>query len=215
MFARRRDLLETEAARIGGLAVPGDVTSEDDLEHAVATTVETFGGVDILVWNGGGPPPGPAVGVTPESIRGALELLMLPAVTARPRSACRTSSAARPGASSRSPRSPPRSRPTHLALSNTFRPGAHRLAEDAAPTSSARRGSPSTASRPGRIATAAARRALSGRADRGRSSTRSRCAAGERREEFGDVVCFLASDRARYVTGQTLVVDGGLQRFLF
>ena len=33
--------------------------------------------------------------------------------------------------------------------------------------------------------------------------------------EFGDVVCFLASDRARYVTGQTVVVDGGLQQGLF
>jgi 3-oxoacyl-[acyl-carrier protein] reductase len=37
---------------------------------------------------------------------------------------------------------------------------------------------------------------------------------GEPRE-FGDVVCFLASERARYVSGQTVVVDGGLQRFLF
>jgi len=37
---------------------------------------------------------------------------------------------------------------------------------------------------------------------------------GEPRE-FGDVVCFLASDRARYITGQTVVVDGGMQRSLF
>ena len=31
----------------------------------------------------------------------------------------------------------------------------------------------------------------------------------------GDVVCFVASERARYLTGQTFVVDGGLQRALF
>jgi 3-oxoacyl-[acyl-carrier protein] reductase len=33
-------------------------------------------------------------------------------------------------------------------------------------------------------------------------------------EEFGDVACFLASDRARYVTGTTILVDGGLSRGL-
>jgi 3-oxoacyl-[acyl-carrier protein] reductase len=33
-------------------------------------------------------------------------------------------------------------------------------------------------------------------------------------QEFGDVACFLASDRARYVPGTTVVVDGGLLRGL-
>jgi len=32
--------------------------------------------------------------------------------------------------------------------------------------------------------------------------------------ELGDVVCFLASDRAAYVTGTTILVDGGVSRGL-
>jgi 3-oxoacyl-[acyl-carrier protein] reductase len=32
--------------------------------------------------------------------------------------------------------------------------------------------------------------------------------------EFGDVVCFLASERAGYVTGTTVLVDGGISRGL-
>jgi 3-oxoacyl-[acyl-carrier protein] reductase len=32
--------------------------------------------------------------------------------------------------------------------------------------------------------------------------------------EFGDVVCFLASERAAYVSGTTVIVDGGMSRGL-
>ena len=69
MFARRRELLEREAERIGALAVRGDVTNPADLKRLVSRTVEAFGGVDILVNNCGGPPRGPAVGLTDARLR--------------------------------------------------------------------------------------------------------------------------------------------------
>src|SRR2546430_6237066 len=80
MFARRREVLVREAERLGALAVRGDVTNPRDLENVVNRTVEAFGGIDILVWNGGGPPPGRAVGLTAEAIEEAVELLLVPAV---------------------------------------------------------------------------------------------------------------------------------------
>ena len=80
MFARRRDVLMREADRIGALAVRGDVTNPRDLEAVVQRTVEAFGGIDILVWNSGGPPPGPAIGVSVEALEEAVELLFAPAV---------------------------------------------------------------------------------------------------------------------------------------
>src|SRR2546430_8410141 len=78
MFARRREVLEREADRIGALAVRGDVTNPRDLSAVVERTVEAFGGLDILVWNSGGPPPGPATAITPESIEEAVEVLLAP-----------------------------------------------------------------------------------------------------------------------------------------
>src|SRR5215470_18153208 len=80
MLARRRELLEREADRIGALDVRGDVTNPLDLAAAVDRTVEAFGGLDILVWNSGGPPPGPGTSLTPESIEEAVELLLAPFV---------------------------------------------------------------------------------------------------------------------------------------
>src|SRR6476619_6280080 len=72
MFARRRDVLQQEADRLGALAVRGDVTNPRDLAAVVERTVEAFGGLDILVWNSGGPPPGTATGMTAESIEEAV-----------------------------------------------------------------------------------------------------------------------------------------------
>ena len=39
--------------QLGALAVPGDVSVEDDARAAVARVVEEFGGIDILVNNAG------------------------------------------------------------------------------------------------------------------------------------------------------------------
>ena len=211
MFARRRDLLEREADRIGALAVRGDVTNPRDLSAVVERTVEAFGGVDILVWNGGGPPPGPATTVTRESLEEAVELLFVPAVrlvelclphlskSAAGRILFFTSSTVKEPAD-------------HLALSNSIRPGltawAKGLARELGP-----QGITVNCVAPGRIDTARlAQLYPNGPSEEdlaaiplGRWGTP---------QEFGDVVCFLASDRARYVTGTTVVVDGGLLRGL-
>src|SRR5690348_16830518 len=80
MLARRREELERDANRIGALAVRGDVTNAADLERLVERTLQAFGGVDIVVWNSGGPPAGRASEVTAEAAERAFELLLLPCV---------------------------------------------------------------------------------------------------------------------------------------
>src|SRR3954447_22391181 len=57
MFARRRDVLEREAKRIGAIPVVGDVREPDDIARLVDTAIASGGGIDILVPNSGGPPP--------------------------------------------------------------------------------------------------------------------------------------------------------------
>src|SRR6478672_11016300 len=80
MFARRRDELERESNRLGALAVRGDVTNATDLERLVERTLQAFGGIDILVWNSGGPPPGTASSVTDDQLETAFDLLLAPAI---------------------------------------------------------------------------------------------------------------------------------------
>lgn len=58
LIARPSDRLEAGAARLGALAVPADVSTADGPAAAVAAGVAAFGGLDLLVVNSGGPPPG-------------------------------------------------------------------------------------------------------------------------------------------------------------
>src|SRR5262245_65528973 len=80
MFARRRELLDREAERLGALAVRGDVTNLADLKRLVDRTVAALGGIDILVNNSGGPPRGPAVWRSDAAIDGALAVFVLSVV---------------------------------------------------------------------------------------------------------------------------------------
>jgi len=211
MFARRRDLLEREADRLGALAVRGDVTNPRDLQNVVDRTLEAFGGIDVLVWNGGGPTPGPATDVTAESLEQALELLFVPAV--RLVQLCLPHLEASEGGRILVITSSAVKEPTeHLALSNSIRPGvtgwAKSLARELGP-----RGITVNCVAPGRIATARLDELYpQGPSDADLSTIP--LGRWGTPQEFGDVVCFLASDRARYVNGVTLAVDGGLLRGL-
>jgi 3-oxoacyl-[acyl-carrier protein] reductase len=212
MFARRRDVLQREADRIGALAVRGDVTNPRDLEAVVRRTVEAFGGIDILVWNGGGPPPGPAVGMAVEALEEAVELLFTPAV--RLVDLCLPHLVESEGGRILLFTSVAALEPSaHLALSNAVRPGvtgwAKTLSRELGP-----RGITVNCIAPGRIETARLEQLY----PEGPSESDLQSIPVGRwgtPEEFGDVACFLASDRARYVTGTTVVVDGGLSRGLF
>ena len=212
LFARRAEQLEENAARLGGVAVVGDVREDEDLERAVTTAVDRFGGLDILVWNGGGPPPGKAEEMDDASLGAGYPLVLRPAVTlvrlCLPH--LERSPAGRIVALSSLAAQEPT---THLALSNTFRPGVHgwlkTLSREVGP-----KGITVNCVAPGRIATAR----LDELYPNGPTEEQLEEIALRRwgtPRELGDVVCFLASERARYVTGQTVVVDGGLKRFLF
>ena len=50
--------LQAAAQRLGGTAVPADLATPDGPRQAVEAAVAAFGGLDLLVVNSGGPPPG-------------------------------------------------------------------------------------------------------------------------------------------------------------
>ena len=202
----------------GVLALPADVTRAADVERLVAATCDRLGPVDVLVANAGGPPRGTFGELDDAQWLGAFELSLLSTV--------RLIRAVLPGMRQRrwgrviTIQSSSVKQPIPgLLLSNAVRPGVAGLMKTLA-AEAGRDGVLVNTVCPGRILT---ERLLSGAA----AQKLSREQFLERQsadiplgrvgtpEEFANVVVFLASDKASYVTGVALQVDGGLIRGLF
>ena len=211
LFARRPEPLERAVKRLGGLAVAGDVTKADDVERLVQATLDGHGRIDILINNSGGPPRTPAVGLTPEQVVDAAGLLLVSVV--RLTGLClphlEQSDAGRiVNVTSSTVKEPS----DNLALSNAVRPGvvgwAKTLSRELGP-----KGITVNSIAPGRIDTERIREVWPDGPTEADLQTIPLRRLGTARE-IGDVVAFLCSPRASYVTGTVIAVDGGLVRGL-
>lgn len=209
MFARRRELLEREAERLGALAVRGDVRDPADLERLVERTVQAFDGIDVLVNNSGGPPRTSALELNDRLLQDAVDLLLQSVV--RLTGLClpylaRSGHGRVINITSSTVREPV----DNLALSNAVRPGvigwAKTLSREVGPD-----GITVNSIAPGRIETERLVEVYPDGPTEADLQTIPLRRFGSTKE-IADVVCFLASDRASYVTGTTISVDGGLGR---
>ena len=75
---RRAEAARAEAARLpSAVGVEVDLSDVAGPAHLVSRAQEHFGSIDVMVLNAGGPPPGPATELTPESTLPALQTLLL------------------------------------------------------------------------------------------------------------------------------------------
>ena len=210
--SRSRERIEEAAREVGALPLVHDSAQLERVPDLVETVERELGPIDVLVTNTGGPPPGPdPLGFTHEQWEAAYrELVLAPMALIervvpgmRERGFGRVlsvgSSAARepiPG----------------LMLSNSHRPGLMGAIKTIS-REVARDGVTLNSILPGRIATdrivqnygsrEAAEQGAAAEVPAGRLGTV---------EELAAVAAFLCSEQASYVTGATVLVDGGLTR---
>jgi len=225
MSSRNADAIAAAKARIeqetGGqvLAMPVDVRSADAITKWFESTVERFGGVDLLYPNAGGPPPGPTLKFDDADWQNAFELLLLSAI--RMIRLAVPSMAARGGGAIVLPTSSAVKEPiTNLSLSTVMRTSVSALSKTMA-LELASQNIRVNQLIPGRIHTDRVEEIdleNSKRAGISQEDQRKRIWATIPMGRYGDpdgfaaAAVFLFSDAASYITGATLQVDGGLIR---
>lgn len=223
LAARNESALKTAGERIvketGAevLVHPADLHLAGAIDHWAAATIERFGGVDRLFANTGGPASGGALSFDDNAWKDAHELLVLSSI--RMARAVVPSMKTRGGGSilfntSTSIREPI----ANLALSNVERPAvaalSKTLAFELAPFKIR-----VNVILPGRIDTDRVRELDTIRAGKEGISPAEQKARTEKTiamgrygtvDEFAGAAVFLLSDAASYITGASLLVDGGL-----
>lgn len=210
-----------EIAALGAevLALPADVTAPAAAQELVDATVARFGQLDILVGNAGGPPPGGFLDLDAATWEDAFQLTFMSFVrlcyAAIPaiRASSQGSILAFTSVSVKQPM-------PSLVLSGSLRLGVtsvvKSLADDLAPD-----GVRVNAICPGWTRTDRVDQLLRDRAARNRRSVDEEAAAVATEiplgrigtpDEFARAATFLASPAASYITGVSLVVDGGAYR---
>ena len=214
--SRSAERLEEVVGEIGGAAT-AFVADTDDLERLAALPAEVeaaLGPIEILVLNTGGPPAGTALDHDTDDWEEAYRSLVLaPRVL---------TGAVIPGMRSRGwgrvvnvGSSSTREPIPHLSLSNTHRMAAvgflktlaGEVAGDGITVNTVATGKFAT----DRLAIQA------GSLEQAEADARRDVPAGRlgRPEEYGDLVAFLCSERAAYLTGTVIPLDGGLLRAAF
>lgn len=201
------------------LALAADVTRGEDLERVVQATVERFGRIDILFNNAGGPPPGTFEEFGDEAWQRAFELNLMSAVRLI-RLVLPHMKQGGWGRIINSTSIAVKQPVPNLILSNTVRTGLVGMAKTLS-NEVARYNITVNNVAPGRIYTERIAQLVADRAARQgktveqvRQEEEAEIPLGRygRPEEYAAMVAFLASERASYITGCTILVDGGLYR---
>ena len=222
LYARRADLLAEAAAAITAetgteaLAVPADATDPAALDRVCDVALEHFGRLDIVVNNAGGPPAGSYEDFADADWQRAYELVLGSAIRLTRRALPELRKSGR-GRIVNLTSSAVKETNDGLLLSNVFRPGVIGWAKTIS-RDEARHGITVNSIAPGYIGTERLVQLYSSEADPDAAMARDAETIPAGRfgtpEEIAAAVAFLCSNGAAYITGTTMLVDGGLARGL-
>jgi 3-oxoacyl-[acyl-carrier protein] reductase len=218
MSSRNDAAIQAAAAKLGGqtLGMAVDVKSAADIQKWATATIDRFGGVDLLLCNGGGPPAGPSLSFDDAAWQDAANLLLFSALRMI-RAVVPSMTARGGGAILVSTSSSVKEPIPNLGLSTVLRASVSALAKTLALELAPSKIRVNQII-PGRLDTDRVReldeingkkQGISAAEAKAKSSAAIPMGRYGEADEFGRVGAFLLSNAASYMTGATVQVDGG------